>query len=172
MLSSEYRKTINFCWIWSVCLTWYLSSCLILDRNIRSTHIFIPSFLSLPTVQKIGVRGKFLLKKICLKINWAVSNWIVILDKGKDRFRMDFAPGLSKLQDYVIEKNPNEPDPFIIRRVGIPHWLGGYEALDGIFVHSIGKSGNTPAVSRTKCNLNRFCRVFLSQKFIETRDRP
>ena len=60
---------------------------------------------------------------------------------------MDFAPGLSKLQDYVIEKNPNEPDPFIIRRVGIPHWLGGYEALDGIFVHSIGKSGNTPAVS-------------------------
>jgi len=62
---------------------------------------------------------------------------------------MDFAPGLSKLQDYVIEKNPNEPDPFIIRRVGIPHWLGGYEALDGIFVHSIGKSGNTPAVSRT-----------------------
>jgi len=61
---------------------------------------------------------------------------------------MDFAPGLSKLQDYVIEKNPNEPDPFIIRRVGIPHWLGGYEALDGIFVHSIGKSGNTPAVSR------------------------
>ena len=85
---------------------------------------------------------------------------------------MDFAPGLSKLQDYVIEKNPNEPDPFIIRRVGIPHWLGGYEALDGIFVHSIGKSGNTPAVSRTKCNLNRFCRVFLSQKFIETRDRP
>jgi len=58
---------------------------------------------------------------------------------------MDFAPGLSKLQDYVIEKNPNEPDPFIIRRVGIPHWLGGYEALDGIFVHSIGKSGNTPA---------------------------
>ena len=59
---------------------------------------------------------------------------------------MDFAPGLSKLQDYVIEKNPNEPDPFIIRRVGIPHWLGGYEALDGIFVHTIGKSGNTPAV--------------------------
>lgn len=62
---------------------------------------------------------------------------------------MDFAPGLSKLQDYVIEKNPNEPDPFIIRRVGIPHWLGGYEALDGIFVHSIGKSGNTPAVSES-----------------------
>ena len=70
---------------------------------------------------------------------------------------MDFAPGLSKLQDYVIEKNPNEPDPFIIRRVGIPHWLGGYEALDGIFVHSIGKSGNTPAVSRKNSpKLSRF----------------
>ena len=75
---------------------------------------------------------------------------------------MDFAPGLSKLQDYVIEKNPNEPDPFIIRRVGIPHWLGGYEALDGIFVHSIGKSGNTPAVSgRELTKLVHISRYFI-----------
>ena len=49
------EKTINFCWIWSVCLTWYLSSCLILDRNIRSTHIFIPSFLPKPMVREDSI---------------------------------------------------------------------------------------------------------------------
>ena len=60
---------------------------------------------------------------------------------------MDFAPGLVALQEYLASKNPSEPDPLVIRRAGIPHWLGGYEALDGIFVYSIPKSSESPAVS-------------------------
>jgi suppressor of fused-like protein len=58
---------------------------------------------------------------------------------------MDFAPGLVALQEYLASKNPSEPDPLVIRRAGIPHWLGGYEALDGIFVYSIPKSSQSPA---------------------------
>ena len=61
--------------------------------------------------------------------------------------KMDFAPGLVSLQEYLKLKNPSEPDPLVIPRAGIPHWLGGYEALDVIFVYSIPKTADTPPVS-------------------------
>lgn len=49
--------------------------------------------------------------------------------------KMSFAPGLSSLQCYLSEKNPTEHDPFIARGYGQPQWMGGFEALDGVFVY-------------------------------------
>ena len=34
-------------------------------------------------------------------------------------------------------------DPFIARGYGSPQWMGGFEALDGIFVYSIAGNSET-----------------------------
>ena len=89
-----------------------------------------------------------------------------------------FAPGLTSLQGYLSDKNPNDTgtgsqnyiryylfrlnasffeipvfDPFIARGYGSPQWMGGFEALDGIFVYSIPANSETeePPVSLFSC---------------------
>lgn len=52
-----------------------------------------------------------------------------------------FAPGLRALQMHLVDKGSNERDPFIARGLGQPQWMGGYEALDGVFVFT--SQGNT-----------------------------
>ena len=61
-----------------------------------------------------------------------------------------FAPGLRALQSHLVEMNPaNERDPFIARGMGQPQWMGGFEALDGVFVFTSGESDSDdePSVS-------------------------
>ena len=120
-----------------------------------------------------------------------------------------FAPGLTSLQGYLSDKNPNDTgaesrycsnftqiltlslcalipdsnwlklhdlfwlekaeilrffwdsvssDPFIARGYGSPQWMGGFEALDGIFVYSIAGNSETeePPVSYHFDHIKRF----------------
>ena len=48
---------------------------------------------------------------------------------------MSFAPGYNALREHLFRHYPNEIDPYLIPRCGLPHWLGGNEALDCIFVY-------------------------------------
>jgi suppressor of fused-like protein len=47
------------------------------------------------------------------------------------------SPGLRELEAHLTKSFAGHRDPQIIPRWGIPHWMGGNEAIDFIYVYSI-----------------------------------